>query len=51
MAVCRRCGFRTVDETGAHHAPVEHQQARAIRWLNLQARTRYLAKVTGSRDT
>lgn len=38
MAVCRRCGAATDGPMGHCHLPVEHQIARAGRWLDEQAR-------------
>jgi hypothetical protein len=34
MAVCRRCGFRTVATTGESHAPTEANRTKATQWLD-----------------
>jgi hypothetical protein len=47
MAVCRRCGFRTDGKSGAAHAPIDEQEAKANRWLDGQAQANRVAKVRG----
>jgi len=51
MAVCRKCGFRTTGDMADAHAPVEGQEARANRWLDVQARANRIAVVRGTADT
>jgi len=51
MAVCRRCGFRTISETSDRHAPVDIQVTRASRWLDAQAHARKGAQVRRALDS
>ena len=37
MAVCRRCGFRTVATAGESHAPTEANRTKATQWLDGRA--------------
>lgn len=46
MPVCRRCGFRTEENTTRHAATDEHQ-AKADRWLDSQALANRVAKARG----
>ncbi len=51
MAVCRRCGFRTMGDMDVAHAPVDGQESRANRWLDAQAHANRIAMARGAVDT
>ncbi len=51
MAVCRRCGFRTIGDMDGAHAPVDGQESRANRWLDAQAQANRVAVARGAADT
>lgn len=51
MAVCRRCGFRTVTTAGEHHVLLDGQAARAKGWLGGQATAYRLTKAREALDT
>ena len=48
MAVCRRCGARTDSPMGLKHIPDERHLARAIAWLDAQAR---ISRIDQAADT
>jgi hypothetical protein len=43
IAVCRRCGARTDNPTGLHHALQEGREKRSSDWLLAQSRLRDIA--------
>lgn len=51
MAVCRRCGFRTVAPESDRHLVSERYRARAREWLEASARTRRADYKRNARDT
>jgi hypothetical protein len=51
MAVCRKCGFRSVSMQGEHHVLLEGQAARAIGWLGGRATANRLSKAREALDT
>ena len=51
MAVCRRCGFRTVSVEGEHHVLLEGHVARANGWLGGRATANRLSKAREALDT
>jgi hypothetical protein len=54
MAICRRCGGRTVSPLDGKHALDEHQLSRAVAWLDTQSLLRrvvWAREFIGARTT